>query len=199
LKHLVTLPLILFFAGCASYTATNTTATVANKTAATVQKTAPVAEACAGDTKLPVSLQDKFVPAHDDVLLAASLGEPTKGKLCQGQVYQTKADTQITIYRSWNSTNPGSQMGKWWAAQVPAGKSSQYRVDYEICYQWSPLDKMSQCTLKAGTKVVIGTGQSAYCSDYLSYPVSAEKQIYIEDSSSTVADCTTYDGVFDWQ
>ena len=76
---------------------------------------------------------------------------------------------------------------------------SRYRSDYEICYQWSPLDKMTHCLLKADVKIVVGTGQSAECSEYLTYSASAEKQIYIDDATGSLINCKTYDAVFSWK
>ena len=157
------------------------------------------AQACVGTTTLPSSLRDSFVPAVDAELLDASLGEPGKGGLCQGQVYISTGIKNVTLYRAWNSTNPGSTYGKWWAFNRPSGKVAQYREDFEICYQWSPLDKLVTCELKAGTKVVVGNGQSAYCSEYLTYGVSARQQVYISDASQSVINCETADGVLIWQ
>jgi len=159
----------------------------------------PSEQACIGTTQLPKGLKDDFIPVVDDSLLESSLGEPKKGKLCQGQVYQSKADTQVALYRAWNSTNPNSQFGSWWAFNLPSGKIAQYRQDYEICYQWSPLDKMVSCTLKAGTKVVVGNGQSAECSEYLTYNVSSSQQVYLEQASDALYDCKEFDGVMSWQ
>ncbi|BCE02832.1 hypothetical protein [Marinicellulosiphila megalodicopiae] len=154
---------------------------------------------CPGDTELPAHLMGQFEPIDDQELLQSVLGKPNKGALCQGKVYQSVSPSSITVYRAWNSTNTHSEMGTWWAGEIPAGLTAQYRTDYEICYQWSPLDKMTQCTLKAGAKVVIGTGQSAMCSEYLTYPASPEKQIYIQNASDVLEDCEQYDAVFDWQ
>lgn len=154
---------------------------------------------CLGELNLPEAMSNSFDPVSDEKLLGKTLGEPGKGKLCQGQVYKSKADTQITVYRAWNSTNPGSQFGKWWAFDKPTGKTSKYRLDYEICYQWSPLDKMVSCTLKTDTKIVVGTGQSAKCSEYLTYPVSSKQQIYIDDAQNSVENCTVFDDEFNWQ
>ncbi len=154
---------------------------------------------CSGTTDLPEHLTDKFVPVEDARLLKEAIGGPSEGKLCQGKVYKSKAGTQITLFRAWNSTNPNSKFGKWWAFQEPAGKMSAYRLDYEICYQWSPLDKLVKCTLKSDTKVVVGTGQSAECSEYLTYPISDKQQIYINNASESVSDCTFYEGEFSWK
>ncbi|WP_297532976.1 hypothetical protein [Thalassolituus sp.] len=157
------------------------------------------AESCIGTTDLAAPLRDSFVPAVDSDLLNAALGEPGKGGLCQGQVYISTGIKTVTLYRAWNSTNPGSTYGNWWAFNKPSGKVAQYREDFEICYQWSPLDKLVTCELKAGTKVVVGNGQSAYCSEYLTYSVSASQQVYINDASNSVMNCETADGVLVWQ
>ncbi len=188
---------ILSCSGCASYSVTDDVGEVASqKTASPLPTTM---SACPGDSILPAGLADQFTPVTDEVLLQSSLGLPKAGKLCQGRVYKVKENTRVTMYRAWNSTNPNSRMGHWWAFKSPRGLVAQYRFDYEICYQWSPLDKMTICTLNADSKVVIGTGQSAECSPYLTYPASAEKQIYIPDAASVVSDCTTYEGNFSWK
>ncbi|MCM0149691.1 hypothetical protein KCN56_14160 [Photobacterium galatheae] len=114
-------------------------------------------------------------------------------------MYKVKDGEALTIYRAWNSTNPNSQYGAWWATSQPDGKVAQYRAGYEICYQWSPLDKLTRCELKSGSKLVIGNGQSAQCSQWLTYPVSADQQLYLEDTASLVGNCQTYDAVFGWE
>ena len=154
---------------------------------------------CVGSTDIPAAFADNFEAVTDAALLTDSLGEPTKGKLCQGEVYESKPNADIVIYRAWNSTNPGSKLGSWWALYEPAGAVADYREDYEICYQWSPLDKMVRCTLKAGTKVVVGNGQSAFCSAYLTYPVSESQQVYIQDAANAVENCTTFTAEFSWK
>lgn len=153
---------------------------------------------CAGDMELPVEFSRKFTAVTDPELLAQSIGEPDEGRLCQGQVYVAKQNTQILLFRAWNSTNPGSELGEWWALKSPRGQISQYRSDYQICYQWSPLDKLTLCSLKAGAKVVIGTGQSATCSEYLEYPSSAKKQVYLANADADLFDCSSYNAEFNW-
>lgn len=198
MRHLITIVLLLTSYGCTNLATQEGNSTTQPPPANTASNTS-ISASCIGDTLPPEGLTGYFEASQDEALLNSALGQPMQGKLCQGQVYKAKAGSQITIYRAWNSTNPGSQMGNWWAFHTPVGKISQYRHDYEICYQWSPLDKMSICTLKTDINVVIGTGQSAECSQYLNYPVSAAKQLYIEDASNTIFNCETYDGVFDWQ
>lgn len=157
----------------------------------------PAESSCEGSVAISDELSNHFKLTQDPSLLEQSLGEPSEGKLCQGAVYL--ATQNVTIYRAWNSSNPKSQFGQWWAFEVPAGKMAQYRKDYAICYQWSPLDKMSKCVLKEGTKVVVGNGQSAKCSAYLTYPVSQAQQLYIANAEQSVANCHVYNGVFSWQ
>lgn len=156
-------------------------------------------QACLGNADLPPAQADKFEAVEDESLLKTALGEPDKGGLCQGRVYRSKEGSRVVVYRAWNSTNPNSEKGNWWAFQRPDGGVSQYRSDYEICYQWSPLDSMVSCTLNAGVKIVVGTGQSARCSEYLTYPVSSRQQIYIDEASKAVSNCMNYDGEFNWK
>lgn len=65
---------------------------------------------CVGTTELNHDLSDKFEEVQDPASLSQALGEPFEGKLCQGTVYQSTQE--VTIYRAWNSTNPGSQFGQ---------------------------------------------------------------------------------------
>ncbi|MBE0379266.1 hypothetical protein [Pseudoalteromonas prydzensis] len=152
---------------------------------------------CIGSTVIAGDLGNQFKQVQDSALLAQAIGEPLKGKLCQGTVYEST--DEVTIYRAWNSTNPQSEFGQWWSFQFPSGNTAKYREDYEICYQWSPLDKLVKCTLKAGTKVVVGNGQSAQCSEYLSYPVSQQQQVFITNASDAVESCEGYDSVMSWK
>ncbi len=187
MRNLFTSILILALYGCVGYPVENET------------KITDTAQLCLGSSNLPENLTSKFEAIEDIQLLNEALGSPNKGKLCQGQVYKSKEDTQITIFRAWNSTNPKSKFGKWWAFKKPSGEISKYRSEYEICYQWSPLDKLVSCTLKSETQVVIGTGQSVECSRYLTYPVSVKQQIYIDDASISLINCTTFNGEFSWK
>lgn len=153
---------------------------------------------CKGDTSLPDEWAGKLTPISDPEKEKQALELPGKGGLCIAQAYQVNANTDLTIYRAWNSTNPNSRLGQWWASARPSGLVSEYREDFEICYQWSPLDKLVSCKLAPGSKVVIGTGQSAVCSEYLTYPVSAAKQIFILDAGNKTSECEDFDAVMGW-
>ena len=153
---------------------------------------------CAGSPKLPAVWADSFETAENKALLTTALGKPEQGKLCQGKVYQSKPNSDVTLFRAWNSTNPNSRFGKWWSLNKPVGNIAQYRKDYEICYQWSPIDKLIQCKLKPGAQVVVGNGQSAKCSKYLTYPVSEKLQVYVVNSAEVFDHCTEYNGSISW-
>ncbi|MDO6705502.1 hypothetical protein [Photobacterium sp. 1_MG-2023] len=184
-----------------SLTACTSTMESTNTQASAAQATQTILNTsqCIGTTQPPAAWASKLVAVDDPALLTNAIGEPNKGKLCQGQVYEVKAGEALTIYRAWNSTNPNSQFGAWWATSQPNGKVAQYREGYEICYQWSPLDKMTRCELSPGSKLVIGNGQSAQCSEWLTYPVSAEQQLYLEGTETLVSNCQTFDAVFGWE
>ncbi|MFC3031640.1 hypothetical protein ACFOEE_03760 [Pseudoalteromonas fenneropenaei] len=180
----------LALSGCASQVMPSDTSTATNAASVTANE-------CIGSVLLPPELASQFVAIDDPELLNSALGQSEQGKLCQGQVYL--AQQNVTLFRAWNSTNPKSRLGQWWAFTRPAGSIADYRSQYEICYQWSPLDKMLSCELKAGSKVVVGNGQSAKCSDYLTYPVSATQQVYLADAANSVANCTDFIGVMSWE
>lgn len=183
----------VFVAGCAGLQMDDHST---DQTDSTAVDFAPVN--CADSVELPREFADLFEELNDETLLKTALGKPTEGKLCQGKVYRVKPDARVTLYRAWNSTNENSRFGQWWAFSQPLGNVARYRSDYEICYQWSPLDKMTQCTFTADTKVVVGTGQSATCSAYLSYPVSPVLQVFIVDARSVSDACIDFDGHFKW-
>lgn len=157
------------------------------------------ADACIGANTLPVQVASAFVEVQDAALLAQAVQPAGKGGLCQAKVYQSTAP--VMIYRAWNSTNSGSRIGSWWAFEKASGSVSQYRRDYEICTQYSPLDRLAQCKLKTGSLIVVGTGQSAQCDQYLTYPASASRQIYMtkEAANSSVNNCEDFDAEFAWK
>ncbi|MFA7239246.1 MAG: hypothetical protein WC091_03975 [Sulfuricellaceae bacterium] len=189
--------LILTVYGCSS----STIKQEVNGSTSTQQSANQTQVKCAGTNELPPEYVDAFEETVDAALLSQAVQEADKGGLCQAKVYINKKNIVIPVYRAWNSTNPNSRLGKWWAFNRPEGKVSTYRKDYEICYGYSPLDMLTQCNLKAGTKIVVGTGQSAMCDAYLTYPISASKQIYmvIDAQAPSVTDCKDYDGVFSWK
>ncbi|MEJ2199786.1 MAG: hypothetical protein P8X63_02035 [Desulfuromonadaceae bacterium] len=190
MKRLLLVLLSLILSGCSSVVATENFST-----GAAVQTTS---EKCPGTVDLSAPFAALFEPVENEALLEAALGKPTEGRLCQGKVYRVKG-MEVSLYRAWNSTNPNSRLGKWWAFAAPEGRTTRFRFDFEVCYQWSPLDKLTRCAFRAGTEVVVGTGQSATCDEYLTYPASATQQVYIEDASIFVSGCSDYDAFFKWE
>jgi hypothetical protein len=133
--------------------------------------------ACVGEVeRVPESL----VAVQDSALLETALGASGEGKLCQGKVFLT---TQaVTVYRVWNSDKSYSLYGRWWSFQPPEGSRQKYRKDNVICPSWSALDRMSECTIKVGTRIVVGPGQSAACRQ-TTYAKSAVNQVFIQNDS----------------
>jgi hypothetical protein len=136
----------------------------------------PTTGACAGTVETTDGLQ-----AVDDAsLLKQAVGDPGKGMLCTAKVFE--AMKPIKVYRVWDKSKPGTQLGRWWSFAKPAGPVEAYRTANEICPEWSGLDIESECTLKAGSHVVVGTGQSATCAKG-SYPVSPTNQVFINNDT----------------
>jgi hypothetical protein len=144
------------------------------------QNTAAVAQSthCVGSVEAPaVGLK----AISDPVLLESALGKPDKGQLCMGQVFIATAP--VKVYRVWDQAKSYTLYGRWWSFSLPQGPTEQYRADNAICPSWSVLNQMSSCTLKVGSKIVVGPGQSADCGEGLVYPQSAVNQVYINNDS----------------
>ncbi|PMS17649.1 hypothetical protein C0Z18_19520 [Trinickia dabaoshanensis] len=135
---------------------------------------------CVGAIEQPYGL----TPISDPALLDGTVQPPGKGGLCMGQAYQVTQP--LTVYRVWDSSKPWGEFGKWWSFTPPAGPRDAYRVANEICPSWSALDRVTQCRLKVGSEIVIGTGQSATCDpkDNASYPPSAQIQVFVPNDNS---------------
>ena len=143
---------------------------------------------CAGQIEMPpVGL----VEAEDTDLLTKSLGASGEGKLCAGRVFVAKQP--VMVYRVWNSEKSYTVYGGWWSFNQPMGPKKRYREDNEICPSWSALDRMTSCTIKVGTKIVVGPGQSAQCEAF-TYAKSAVNQVYVPNDSRNavvlVENCT---------
>ncbi|MGR9014875.1 MAG: hypothetical protein ACU83U_14665, partial [Gammaproteobacteria bacterium] len=107
---------------------------------------------------------------QDPALLQTAEGAPGQGKLCTGKVYI--AEEPVTVYRVWDSAKAYTAYGSWWSFSYPEGSKESYRKAEDICPEWSSLDRMSTCSIKVGTHVVVGPGQSVDCNNNLSYPQS---------------------------
>ena len=120
---------------------------------------------------------------NDDEKL--SVGEKLKGGLQWAQSYKV-IKKGLRLYRVWNSFNPNSKYGNWWTFYYPSGDISQYRIDYDICSEWSPLDRLVSSELKVGSIIVLGPGQSAKCSEWTTLDKSDKQQVYVVDPHNTL-------------
>ena len=144
--------------------------------------------ACVGSIEAPAGM----TAVDDAALLAQAVGAPGQGKLCTGRVYQVTAPT--TVYRVWTAAKAYTQLGGWWSFTAPRGPRDAYQRDNAICAEWSALDTVSSCTIKLGTHVVIGPGQSADCEGDADHAQSATNQVFIPNDTRKgqlfVEDCT---------
>lgn len=137
----------------------------------------PPASACPGKIDAPA---DGLKEVDDAALLKSALGDPGKGALCAGKVFE--ATKPITVYRVWNKAKPYTQLGRWWSFARPLGPVDAYQKANDICPEWSALDVMSECKVKVGAHIVIGPGQSATC-EKSSLPASATNQVFINNDT----------------
>ncbi|TKC86789.1 hypothetical protein FAZ69_19245 [Trinickia terrae] len=133
--------------------------------------------ACTGSINVPYGL----VEVADDTLLKQVVQPAGKGGLCDAKVF--KVAQPLTVYRVWDQANQNSQYGRWWSFNPPAGPVGTYRAANAICPEWSALNRVKQCRLKVGAEIVIGPGQSALCSNNLTYPQSATNQVFVPNDT----------------
>lgn len=141
---------------------------------------APEPAACPGK----IEAQDGLAAVSDEPLYKQAVGEPTKGSLCTGQVFE--AQKPVKVYRVWNKAKAYTKLGRWWSFAAPKGPVAAYRAANAICPEWSDLDMVSECTLKVGAHVVVGPGQSAACKAE-SFPVSPTNQVFIPNETKDPA------------
>ncbi len=166
--------LLVAVAGCVS---TRGTGAVNDRAG---QLSAVIAPVCVGTIEPPPTLN----VVSDEALLSSALGAPGQGRLCAGRTYVTTAP--MTVFRLWNRSQSHTQFGRWWTLSRPAQPVAQLRESLEICPEWSPLDALSECTLRAGTHVVLGTGQSARCEAGVHYGQSDTVQLYVANDTRAV-------------
>lgn len=146
---------------------------------------------------LPAQLAGSAVvlKAADSDYSRAVLSEAVKpvgnGGISAGLVVKLTKD--VTIYRLWSGPEKKDEkgntnrLGSWWSYDSPTGKADTYRVNYEICKNWNDLTWVATCTLKSGSVVAIGPGQSVTaltCKDKTggeNYPANpVDWQLYID-------------------
>lgn len=103
-------------------------------------------------------------PAYDKADQGAAVKPQGEGGISSALVIRTTTD--IPVYRMWNGPDKvnargqTNRLGQWWAYDAPSGTRAQYRARYDICLGWNDLTWMARCTLKSGSVVAIGPGQS---------------------------------------
>jgi hypothetical protein len=122
-----------------------------------------------------------LTPVVDKQLLQSAIGSDLEGKLCEGKVLRAKAP--VKVYRVWDKEKPYSAYGRWWSLEEPKASKDEYRKKNNICPEWSKLNVMNHCELKVGTKIVVGTGQSAQCNGLI-LDRSPENQLYVPNDTS---------------
>lgn len=145
--------------------------------------------------------------AHEDPLLPSSVHsylEPvdfTKGNLIKimsdqgalasngaldpenSKIYKVIKDGLI-IYRVWNHSNPQSEYGNWWTFEYPEDGTyvQTYRKENGICSEWSPLDMLSSAEIKRASFIIVGSGASVECNEFVKYStdIVTSTQVYID-------------------
>ena len=146
---------------------------------------------------LPPSLQGRAEllrlddPDYERAAAWNALKAPGQGGVLGVAVVRLKED--LPVYRLWSgpAVRDGrgntNRLGGWWSAQAPQGTTAQYRNDYAVCQGWNELTYLASCTLRRGSVVAVGPGQSVSaqtCGDAggkESYPQNrAVWQIYVD-------------------
>lgn len=159
----------------------------------------------AGELSLPKTLEGKVQvlsssdPDYAKAVVANAIKPAGDGGVSQAVVIKLTED--MTVYRLWNgpavkdSRGNTNRMGSWWAFDAPTGPVAGYRNDYEVCNAWNQLTWVATCTLKKGSVVAVGPGQSVSamtCGDPTgkeSYPENAAHwQVYIDKAWSRSAE-----------
>lgn len=193
----VALPLCIILGGCAAVSKELPPATQAVKA-----DPQPINFPCQGNTVLPSHIAAHFelVQGKEAQKYEEQAIQPVdQGGLCNGQVYRKIDDAPVNINRAWDSTNPGGQFSNWWTFGEINGKTGAYRENYAICASYSILDMMNSCDLKKGAVIVLGPGQSAKCSKYLTYSQSAYQQVYFPNAEKHVENCQLFESYFKWK
>jgi hypothetical protein len=101
----------------------------------------------------------------------APVQAPWNGGIQNGCVVEPKADMNVVLYRAWgggSATGMGNyaqRLGGWWSLQNPISQYpsvTDWRVTNAVCPTFNTATTVTQCTLKPGTKVIIGYTQSVY-------------------------------------
>lgn len=137
----------------------------------------------------------------DTELLKRAVLTKDEGGLCMGSIFVVKKP--IVVYRVWNKNESKTAKGRWWTFDKPTGTLQGFREDYEVCCQWGPKNKVDACSLKVGSKIVVGPGQSVDCTKVVNhcgpdckdtrYEISEKNQVFILVPEQDLENCVTED------
>jgi len=145
----------------------------------------------------PLASSVEIVPDSDRAYAAAdptgATGKPGEGKVTRPYVVRLTKDAKV--YRLWagpevsDAQGRTSRIGQWWTFEAPSGTLASFRRRYEVCEKWDTLRWVASCTLRRGSVVVIGPGQSVSAdtcgNPKESYPKNdRDLQVYIKDAWS---------------
>lgn len=147
---------------------------------------------CAGRVPLRgLELVPPTDPSYAVADAAGAAGVPGEGKVTKPYVVRLTRD--MPVYRLWagptvlDAQGRTSRIGQWWTFDPPTGTLASFRRRYEVCEKWDTLRWVAQCTLRRGSVVAIGPGQSVSeqtCEKTgESYPANERNfQVYIHDA-----------------
>ncbi|MFO0630270.1 MAG: hypothetical protein U0325_32235 [Polyangiales bacterium] len=115
----------------------------------------------------------------DDALRARAVGAATEGKLCAATVYE--ATRPIPVWRVWQRDREHTRRGRWWSLARPQGTRDAFRASAVVCAEWSALNALVRCEIRAGERFALGPGQSARCEGGAVLPASPALQVYVEN------------------
>lgn len=133
---------------------------------------------CAGAAPAAVA---GLQPVEDAALQARAQLASGKGGVCDARVF--KAVDEVVVYRVYDASKPWSAFGGWWSLTRPQGPRTEYAQQNAICPEWSALDQLVTCRIKAGSEVVVGTTQDVTCGDGQQLAKNAGIQLYMANDS----------------
>ena len=117
----------------------------------------------------------------DKALQARAQLASGKGGVCDARVFE--AVDEVVVYRVYDASKPWSAYGGWWSLERPQGPRGEYAQDNAICPEWSALDQLVTCRIKAGSKVVLGTTQNVTCENGQQLMKNANIQVFMANDS----------------
>ncbi len=120
---------------------------------------------------------DGLTESTNPSLLGKAQMPSGKGGVCSAKVFTVTAP--VVLYRVFDAGKPYTKFGGWWSLKRPGSSKADYRADNAICPDWSNLDRVTQCEIRPGSQVVLGTTQSATCADGSLYAKTAVIQVFV--------------------